>query len=134
MTGDKADIIADVKGVVDRGESPSTMEPLLLSETSQHRGALADLAFERVAHSAGFRRSLPEGILTALADMVRTMNCYYSNLIEGHDTHPVDIERALKDDYSSNKEKRNLQLEAKAHIAVQKWIDEGGLRGRAVTT
>ena len=22
------------------------------------------------------------------------MNCYYSNLIEGHDTHPIDIERA----------------------------------------
>jgi len=30
------------------------------------------------------------------------MNCYYSNLIEGHDTHPVDIERALKNDYSDN--------------------------------
>ena len=134
MIGDKADIIADVKGVVDRGESPSMMEPLLLSENSQHRGVLADLAVELVAHSAGFRRSLPEGILTALANMVRAMNCYYSNLIEDHDTHPVDIERALKDDYSSNKEKRNLQLEAKAHIAVQKWIDEGGLRGRAVTT
>jgi hypothetical protein len=29
------------------------------------------------------------------------MNCYYSNLIEGHDTHPVDIERALKSDYSA---------------------------------
>jgi len=28
------------------------------------------------------------------------MNCYYSNLIEGHDTHPIDIERALKNDYS----------------------------------
>src|SRR3972149_8444659 len=102
MSGEKADIIADVKGVVDRGESPSMMEPLLLSENSQHRGVLADLAVELVAHSAGFRRSLPEGILTALANMVRAMNCYYSNLIEDHDTHPVDIERALKDDYSSN--------------------------------
>jgi Fic family protein len=55
------------------------------------------------------------------------MNCYYSNLIEGHDTHPVDIERALKDDYSQDPKKRDLQLEAKAHIAVQRWIDEGGL-------
>ncbi len=61
------------------------------------------------------------------------MNCYYSNLIEGHDTHPVDIERALKDDYSTDTEKRNLQLEAKAHIAVQQWIDEGGLRELATT-
>jgi Fic family protein len=59
------------------------------------------------------------------------MNCYYSNLIEGRDTHPVDIERALKNDYSAEPEKRNLQLEARAHIAVQKWIDDGGLKGRA---
>ncbi|MGW6780867.1 Fic family protein [Brucella pseudogrignonensis] len=55
------------------------------------------------------------------------MNCYYSNLIEGHDTHPIDIERALAGDYSADATKRNLQLEAKAHIAVQKWIDDGGL-------
>ena len=61
------------------------------------------------------------------------MNCYYSNLIEGHDTHPIDIERALKNDYSADPEKRDLQLEAKAHIEVQQWIDEGGLRGRATT-
>ncbi|MGH9326024.1 MAG: DUF1488 family protein, partial [Terriglobia bacterium] len=58
----------------------------------------------------------------------------YSNLIEGHDTHPVDIERALKNDYSKDAHKRDLQLEAKAHIAVQKWIDGGGLKGRAATS
>jgi Fic family protein len=62
------------------------------------------------------------------------MNCYYSNLIEGHDTHPVDIERALKNDYSHDAGKRDLQLEAKAHITVQKWIDGGGLKGHAVTS
>src|SRR4029077_5928443 len=55
------------------------------------------------------------------------------NLIEGHDTHPIDIERALKNDYSEDVAKRNLQLEAKAHIEVQQWIDEGGLRGRKTT-
>ena len=30
------------------------------------------------------------------------MNCYYSNLIEGHDTHLVDFERALHGDYSAD--------------------------------
>jgi Fic family protein len=60
------------------------------------------------------------------------MNCYYSNLIEGHDTHPVDIERALKNDYSEDARKRDLQLEAKAHIAVQKWIDGGALKAGLV--
>jgi Fic family protein len=64
---------------------------------------------------------------------VRAMNCYYSNLIEGHDTHPIEIERALKGDYSKDAKKRDLQLEAKAHIDVQRWIDAGGLKGRSVT-
>jgi Fic family protein len=127
----KADISA--APVVDEGESIGLMEPLLIRETSRHRGALTDLAVELAARSAGFRRSLPHGVLTALADLVRAMNCYYSNLIEGHDTHPADIERALKNDYSADAHKRTLQLEAKAHITVQRWIDEGGLRGRAVT-
>jgi Fic family protein len=72
--------------------------------------------------------------MKALADLVRAMNCYYSNLIEGHDTHPVDIERALRNDYSADPKKRDLQLEAKAHVTVQRWIDQGALAGRAVTT
>ncbi len=117
----------------DRGESVGLMEPLLVSESSRNRAALTDLAVEQAAKSAGFRRSLPGGVLIALADLMRAMNCYYSNLIEGHDTHPVDIERALKNDYSADAEKRNLQLEAKAHITVQKWIDEAALAGRATT-
>ncbi|HEY5601988.1 MAG TPA: Fic family protein [Gammaproteobacteria bacterium] len=118
---------------IDRGESPDLMEPLLVSEGSRHRGALADLALELASCATGFRRSLPDGVLRSLTDLVRSMNCYYSNLIEGRDTHPIDIERALKNDYSSNIEQRNLQLEAKAHIAVQQWIDDGGLNGRATT-
>jgi Fic family protein len=130
----KADIEGDIKAAADRGELVSLMEPLLIAEGSRHRGALTDLALELAQKSSGFRRSLPESLLASLADLVRAMNCYYSNLIEGHDTHPVDIERALKNDYSKDAHKRDLQLEAKAHIAVQKWIDGGGLTGRAVTS
>lgn len=132
MNDEERDVEQDISAV-DRGESVALMEPLLVGESSRHRTALMDLAVELAAKSAGFRRSLPDGVLTALADLVRAMNCYYSNRIEGHDTHPVDIERALKDDFSSDAEKRTLQLEAKAHIAVQKWIDEDGLTGRATT-
>src|SRR6266446_5260797 len=124
-----ADIDADIMAAVDRRESTDLMEPLLIGETSRHRGALTDLAVELAQKAAGFRRSLPESLLASLADLVRAMNCYYSNLIEGHDTHPVDIERALKNDYSKDARKRDLQLEAKAHISVQEWIDGGGLKG-----
>jgi Fic family protein len=133
MTRTEADIEPDIGEVVDRGEAPTLMEPLVVPEGSRYRGELADLSLELAARSAGFRRSLPEGVRTALADLVRAMNCYYSNLIEGHDTHPVDIERALKNDYSNDPRKRDLQLEAKAHIAVQKWIDGGGVAGRTVS-
>jgi Fic family protein len=125
----KTDIEADISAVVDRKETVELMAPLLISEGSRHRGALTDLAIEVAARSAGFRRSLPDGVRVALADLVRAMNCYYSNLIEGHNTHPIDIERALKNDYSNDPRKRDLQLEAKAHISVQRWIDSGGLAG-----
>ncbi len=117
----------------DRSEAPTLMEPALLSEGSRHRGRLTDLAIDLTARASGFRRSLQPGVRAALADLVRSMNCYYSNLIEGHDTHPVDIERALRADYSADPRKRELQLEARAHVEVQRWIDGGALRGRSAT-
>ena len=125
-------IVADkivVIGGVDRGETISMMEPLLLGGGSRFREMLTDLALELAQKSAAFRSSLPASMLWSLASLVRAMNCYYSNLIEGHNTHPVDIEKALKKDYSKNVRRRDLQMEAAAHIEVQKWIDEGGLYG-----
>src|SRR5208282_3456098 len=94
---------SDIRADEDRGELVSLMEPLLVGEDSGHRADLTDLALDLAQKSAGFRRSLPESLLISLSDLVRAMNCYYSNLIEGHDTHPVDIERALKNDYSKDR-------------------------------
>jgi Fic family protein len=120
----EADIVTD-----DRGEPLSVMEPLVIGDAYACRAALTDLALDLTQKSAGLRRSLPPALLASLADIVRAMNCYYSNLIEGHYTHPVDIERAIKNDYSQDARQRDLQLEAKAHIAVQRWIDGGALKG-----
>jgi Fic family protein len=122
-----------MKVAKDPPENVSLMNPLLIGSDSRHRPGLTDLAVELAARSAGFCRSLPDGLAGPLADLVRAMNCYYSNLIEGHDTHPIEIERALKGDYSKDARKRDLQHEAQAHIAVQQWIDNDGLKGRAVT-
>lgn len=124
---------ADIEAVTDRGETITTMQPMAIAEGSPRRIEALDLAVELVDKSAAFRSSLPSGVRTALADLVRAMNCYYSNLIEGHDTHPIDIERALRDDFSTDPAQRDLQIEAKAHIEVQRWIDHGGLKGRAVS-
>lgn len=109
------------------------MEPLVLEIGWRDRPALQDLVLDLVQKAARFRSSLPDSLVPSLATLVRSMNCYYSNLIEGHDTHPVDIERALNNDYSQDKGKRNLQLEARAHIAVQEWIDSGHLVNGATT-
>ncbi len=121
-------------GVVDRGEVVSMAEPLRISEGSKHRGSLNDLALNLAVHTASFRGRLPKHVERPLANLVRGMNCYYSNLIEGHDTHPVDIERALENDYSEDRNQRHLQLEAKAHMSVQQWIDEGGVKDQATKT
>ena len=134
ITNKKSDIIEDFKTPEDRGELTSLIEPLCIAATAHSRTQLDDLALTLVAKNAGLRQSLPHKLVPALATLVRGMNCYYSNLIEGHNTHPIDIERALKNDYSPDIERRNLQLEAKAHISVQEWIDNGGLKGRSATT
>lgn len=120
---------ADIHPLDDRGETISSMEPLRIWPSSAHWAGLADLALELTEKSTGLSRSLPPQIVHVLAAVVRSMNCYYSNLIEGHDTHPIDIEKALQEDFSQDPKKRNLQLEAKAHIATQLWIEEGGMPG-----
>ncbi|WP_237173357.1 Fic family protein [Paracandidimonas lactea] len=113
--------------IKDDGEHTGLFEPLMIAQGSPRRIPLNELALSLAEKSAALRSALPPSIASSLSDLVRSMNCYYSNLIEGHNTHPIDIERALAGDYSQNAKKRNLQLEAKAHIAVQKWIDEGGM-------
>jgi Fic family protein len=113
----------------DDGEMTGLMEPMLIGESSRWRGEISELAVDLTYKAAEFKASLPKGIRVALRDLVRNMNCYYSNLIEGHYTHPIAIERALNDVYDTDPKKRNLQKEAKAHVAVQRWIDEGNLPG-----
>jgi len=85
MSSRESDKEADILAVIDRGESTSLMEPIRLAEGSRHRGELTDLTLHLAQASSGFRRSLPDPIATSLANLVRSMNCYYSNLIEGHD-------------------------------------------------
>ena len=58
---------ADISAVTDGGESVALMEPMVIAEGSRHRGDLTDFAVEVAARSAGFRRSLPDGVRTALA-------------------------------------------------------------------
>ena len=84
---------------------------------------LDDLAFDFVARANRLVGQIQPGVRDSIGDLVRSMNCYYSNLIEGHDTHPRDINAALEENYSDDAGKRSLQHEARAHIEVQRLID-----------
>jgi Fic family protein len=86
---------------------------------------LEDIAFELTSKASSLAGQINPIVTLAIGNLVRSMNCYYSNLIEGHDTHPRDIDRALHRSFSSQPKKRALQLEAVAHIEVQKAIDQG---------
>jgi len=99
-----------------------TMEPLLPTDKNEQ---LADKVIELTACTSALAGKIPEGVQDGISDLVRSMNCYYSNLIEGHNTHPRDIERALQDNYSRDTKRRTLQKEARAHIELQKLIEHG---------
>ena len=99
----------------------SAIEPLL----PEDRQDLEDLATDLVAKASTLAGRLHPVMRESVGDLVRSMNCYYSNVIEGHNTLPVDIDRALNNELSNEPECRNLQLEARAHIEVQQMIDRG---------
>ena len=101
---------------------PAAMEPMLPRDD---QAGLSDLAVELVARASKLAGQIQWTVREGIGDLVRSMNCYYSNLIEGHNTHPRDIEAALGDDYSPDPQKRILQREARAHIEVQRLIDYG---------
>lgn len=94
---------------------PAAVAPLTPSPWPPELRALALQLVEAVARLSDRLHPLTAA---ALAEFLRPANSYYSNLIEGHDTHPLDIARALQADYADDPRRRSLQLEARAHVAV----------------
>ena len=102
-------------------ETPGRIEPLLFEEHIPAELADLSVEIERAAHGLG--AGLHPCSAAVLAGLVRVMNCYYSNLIEGHNTRSRDIERALAG-AELHEEIRPLALEARAHVIVQQHIDD----------
>lgn len=105
-------------------ESPSRIEPARIDTLN---GDLPDLIAEVAANAERLGRSLHPTTASNLADLVRLMNTYYSNLIEGHNTRPRDIERALEG--ARDEGQRDLQQEAVAHYRLQEHIDRQAATG-----
>ena len=87
------------------------------------KNELLVLAEEIVIKSAKIEGSHNKIILTSIKNMLRNVNSYYSNQIESEGTHPVDIEKAMRKEYSSNEKKKRLQMLSIAHIKVQEEIE-----------
>ncbi|MCX5618935.1 Fic family protein [Bombella pollinis] len=110
----------------------ASVEPLSVSEENTPT-KLADLAGELLAEARDFDKELPRSshMRKQLRHMVRLMNCYYSNLIEGNNTRPADIEKAME----SKKERGSHDYfidEAIAHVELQEKIDNLFERGEDV--
>lgn len=101
-------------------ESVTRVEPTRLEEISE---AILDVVAELSAASARLEGAVHPQTAGNLADLVRIMNAYYSNLIEGHNTRPRDIERALAGELDVDVQRRNLQIEAAAHVRMQRKVD-----------
>jgi Fic family protein len=108
-------------------ETVQRIEPARLEDAP---AAISDVIAELSASSASLAYALHPRAAASLAELVRVMNTYYSNLIEGHDTRPKDIVRALAGDLDPNSERRNLQIEAAAHVRVQAEVDRMALENR----
>lgn len=100
-------------------ETPQRIEPARLEDVPE---AVSDLVAELATAATKLETALHPKTAASLAHLVRIMNSYYSNLIEGNNTRPRDIERALAGQFD-NDERRNLQIEAAAHVRLQAELD-----------
>jgi Fic family protein len=101
-------------------EAVHQFEPLLPTLAHPELDALAEdlsaraLALKGLVHPATAGR---------IADLLRGVNSYYSNRIEGQHSHPREIERALRKDFDKAPDKARLQRLAIAHIDTQKEME-----------
>lgn len=101
-------------------DNVADMEPLLPEDRD---GKLAALALDLIRQSERLRGVLHPITGQAVAALVRSMNSYYSNLIEGHRTTPRDIDAALTGNFSRNPQRLALQRLHLAHIETQREME-----------
>lgn len=86
------------------------------------RRHLLDRCSTVIARSDLLRNSVPIGIREALSPLLRNMNSYYSNLIEGQHTTPAEIELALNSEFSEDSETARRQRLAIAHVEIEREL------------
>ena len=82
-----------------------------------------DMIVDIFEKSSALSSRLHPVTMQGLIDFLRMTNTYYSNLIEGHITHPVDIERAMEKQFDQDPAIRELQMEARVHVELERKLD-----------
>ena len=95
---------------------PYQMEPLLIDWGRPVFRTLAGLASDLLSASACLGGQVHKETARDLSQLVSGMNCYYSNLIEGHKTRPLEIAQTLSGQSAANTQ--NLVV---AHLAASRW-------------
>ena len=113
--------------MLDMYDHPSQFEPLLISPERPSYRRLIGFAEELVESTSRLEALVPDKTAIGLRYLVDGMNCYYSNLIEGHHTRPIDIQQAMQRDFSGDKKQKDMQHLAEAHIRTTQWAKEVSL-------
>jgi len=98
--------------------------PFIPSNQQLGESTLPDKVMALNMRSAKLTGQLAPLTFATLTHYMQVVNSYYSNLIEGNPTRPVEIRAAHLGDYSSDPVKRDLQQESLGHIAVQAWLQD----------
>jgi Fic family protein len=107
--------------------APTRIEPARIEEDVKMELVEASLALVRASEKLG--AGLPPATLGQVAAMIRVMNSYYSNRIEGNNTRPREIEAALAGSFDEDPRRRALQQESAAHVRLQAEIDRRASAG-----
>lgn len=86
-------------------------------------GELLELSEEVCLKSVKLSGTHSDITISAIKDLLRIVNSYYSNRIESQGTHPFEIEKAMRQEFSTNTREKNFQLLSLAHIATQKKVE-----------
>lgn len=98
------------------------MEPML--PQAKELEALLSLASELRVKAIKLTANPLPGLSKSLSIILRSMNSYYTNKIEGQHTLPADIESALNNQYSTNQDTARKQRIAKAHLLTEAWGED----------
>ncbi len=98
--------------------------PLLPNDVNGNIDAeLLSMAEELCIKSATLAGSHAPQVLYGIKELLRKVNSYYSNQIESEGTHPIDIDKATRQEFSSDSKEKQLQQLSLVHIEVQKYVE-----------